>query len=89
MILRYKYGFNFNEILYGWKESKLYRLPQMIGKRFYPLKEVPYIEQKRASGMFRGYLLYGNKRKSMEQLKSMTHYIDFEHEIIKDKDVPF
>lgn len=89
MIIRYKYGFKFNGVLYGWMERNLYRLPQMIGKRFYPLKEVPYIEQKRKSGMFKGYRLYGNVRKSIKQIQSMTHYIDFEHEIIENIDTPF
>jgi len=89
MILKYKYGFEFKGVLYGWKESKLYRLPQMIGKRFYPLKEVPYIEQKRKTGMFKGYDLYKNNRKSVSQLKEMTHYITFEHEEIKSNDCPF
>jgi len=89
MILRYKYGFDFNGVIYGFKDKKLFRLPQMIGKSFYPLKEVKYFEQKRKSGIFKGYLLYGNKRKSVAQLESMTCYINFEHEIIEDKSLPF
>ena len=89
MILRYKYGFNFNGVLYGWKEGGLYRLPQMIGRSFYPLKEIPVVEQKRKSGSFKGYLLYGGKRKSGKQLKATTHYINFEHEEIISSDCPF
>lgn len=89
MIVKYKYGFDFDGVLYGWSDKKLYRLPQMIGKSFYPIKEIPLITQKRKSGLFKGYRLYGNKRKSVNQLKELTHYINFEHEVIKDKDCPF
>ena len=89
MILRYKYGFEINEVLYGWNKGELHRLPQMIGKRFYPSKEVPYKEEKRASGLFKGYYLYGKVRKSKKQLEALTHYINKEVELIKDKDCPF
>ena len=88
MIIKYRYGFKINDILYGWSNKKLYRLPQMIGLRFYPLKEIPLKTEQRKTGKFEGYLLRGN-RKSLAQLKSLTHYINKEVEIIKDKDCPF
>ena len=89
MILRYKYGFEINEVLYGWNKGELHRLPQMINKRFCSKKTVPYVERKRKSGMFKGYELYGKVRKSKKQLEALTHYINKEVELIKDKDLPF
>lgn len=80
MIVRYKYGFRFEGVLYGWKDKKLYRLPQMIGKRFYPLKEC---------GSWQNGNIVARKRKSHAQLKSMTHFIDVKIEQIKDNDCPF
>jgi len=80
MIIRYKYGFDFNGIIYGWKNKKLYRLPQMIGKRYYPLKE--------CGKWVNGYIV-GRMRKSHAQLEYMTNFINYEHQQIKDKDCPF
>ncbi len=80
MIIKYKYGFEFEKKLYGWKDKQLYRLPQMIGQRFYPLKLCAKYEK--------GYFL-GAKRKSFAQLESMTVFIDKEVQQIKDKDCPF
>lgn len=84
MIINYIYGFKFEGILYGWKDKKLSRLPQTIGKRFYPLKELELIQV----GKQKGYLV-GCKRKSIKQLKDMTVFINFEYQTISDKDCPF
>ena len=84
MIISFKFGFKFNGILYGFNDKKLYRLPQMIGLRFYPLLELPQINV----GNTKGYLV-GSKRKSMIQIKSMTHFINENIEIINDSDCPF
>lgn len=89
MIIKYKYGFELNGVIYGFKDKKLFRLPQMIGLRFYPLKEIPIVEEKRKSGIFKGYRLYGKVRKSLTQVKSMLVFINFEHHEIKDSDIPF
>jgi len=40
MIIKFTYGFNFNDVSYGWLKKELYRLPQNIGQRFYPLKKM-------------------------------------------------
>ena len=81
MIIKYKYGFKFKGKLYGWKDKHLYRLPQIIGNRFYSLKKCSKWSDK-------GYYL-GADRKSHDQLKAMTHFIDEEIEVIVDSDVPF
>jgi len=86
MIVKYKYGFEHKGKLYAWKNKDLYRLPQMIGKRFYSLKKCgKWIDKK---DVFRGYYL-GDDRKSHDQLESMTHFINHEEEVIKDSDCPF
>lgn len=84
MIINYKYGFKFDGILYGWKDQKLCRLPQMIGKRFYPLKELNIIDV----GNQKGYNI-NRKKKSLNQLKDMTVFINYDYQLIKDKDCPF
>ena len=84
MIINYKYGFKFDNILYGWKNKKLYRLPQMIGKRFYPIKELTLIDV----GIQKGYNV-SRKKKSIKQLQDMTVFINYDHQLIKDKDCPF
>ena len=81
MIINYKYGFKFEGVLYGWKDKKLYRLPQTISKRFYCLKELV----KRADGRYS----VSRKPKSKNQLKDMTVFINYEYQDITDKDCPF
>lgn len=81
MIIKFKYGFYYNNILFGWSKQKLYRLPQMIGNRFYPLKEV----KQNKSGLWYVY----KSLLSTAQLESMTVVINQEVQVIKDEDVPF
>lgn len=69
MTIKYKHGFDFNGVLYGFKDKKLYRLPQMIGPRFYSKLEILLREEKRKSGNWKGYLLYQNKEKVWLRLK--------------------
>jgi hypothetical protein len=81
MIIKFRYGFYYNEILFGWSKQKLYRLPQMIGTRFYPLKAV----KQNKSGLY--YI--SDRLKSKKQLEFMTVVIDKEVQLIRDADVPF
>lgn len=85
MILKFRYGFVFNDVLYGFNDKKLFRFPQNIGLRSYPLKELPKIKV----GNKEGYLLHPSKRKSMAQIRSMLIFIDKEVQVIEDKDVLF
>lgn len=80
MIIKFTYGLTFNGVIYGWKDKILYRLPQTMGKRFYPLKKCGTWEK--------GFII-GRKRKSLKQLKDMTIFINYEYQKIKAKDVPF
>lgn len=84
MIIKYRYGFDFDGILYGWKNKDLYRLPQTIGKRFYPLKKINPVKV----GNNKGYIV-SKKRKSVKQLEYMTNFINYEVQQIKDTDCPF
>jgi hypothetical protein len=81
MILKFKYGFYHENILFGWHKQRLYRLPQMIGTRFYPLKEV----KQNKAGLWYVY----RSLLSHPQLVSMTVVINQEVQVIKDEDVPF
>jgi len=85
MITRYKYGFRYKEKLYGWKNKRLYRLPQMIGKRYYSLLECAVWMRK---GNPYGHYL-GSDRKSDRQLKSMTCFINHEVDEVESDDMPF
>lgn len=81
MIIKFKYGFYHENILFGWSEKRLYRLPQMIGNRFYPLKEV----KQNKAGL---YYIY-DRLKSKAQLEFMAVVINQEVQLIRDKDLPF
>jgi hypothetical protein len=84
MIYIFKFGFFNKSILYGWHKKELYRLPQVIGKRFYPLKKLNQIDVNNR----KGYLV-GSQRKSLAQLENITIFIDKKIQTIKDDDCPF
>ena len=86
MIIRFKYGFKIDNTLYCFKLGtiELYRMPQMMGLKFYPLKKIPLIDV----GKSKGYLV-SRKRKSLKQLKDMTIFIDHKYQEIPHKDMPF
>jgi hypothetical protein len=80
-MIKFHYGIVYKDVLYGWKDKELYRLPQMIGKRFYPLRKVGKWANK-------GYY-FGKERKSFSQLESMTTFIDKKVESVSHEDCPF
>lgn len=84
MIIRIKYGFKFDRFLYGWKGGELYRLPQVVDNKSYPLLKINRVKV----GNGYGYNIE-RKKKSEKQLKGLTIFINFEYEEIKDKDMPF
>jgi len=81
MIIKYKYGFEYKGFLYGWKDKELFRLPTTKGMRTYGLLPLKKWNDK-------GYYI-GRDRKSFSQIETMTNFINFEYQKIKDKDVPF
>ena len=85
MELIFNYGFSVNNMDFGYNETGLYRLPQMRGNRFYPLKKLNIIEV----GKQNGYRLY-RREFSVLQLKSLLHLIDpVKIYLIEDKICPF
>lgn len=82
MVLTFNYGFSYKNIDFGWNKKKLYRLPQIIGKRYFTLNEVKKTADNR-------YIIY-DTLKSVKQLQEMTVKIPkIEISIVKGDDVPF
>lgn len=69
MILNFKNGFEINKMKFGYTSQGLYRLPQMMGKRFYPLKKIPIIYYGKGK-KFGGYRC-NRKTVSFLQIKSL------------------
>jgi hypothetical protein len=80
MIIKFKYGFYEGDVLYGWKDKHPYRLPQIIGDRFYPLHKV---------GKYNDLFYVNRKLRSVKQLLSKTVVIHQDVHVIEDSDVPF
>jgi len=78
--MEFNTGFEYNGVMYGWYDEKLYRLPQKLGKRFYPTFEC---------GKYGNGYYVGRDRKSMAQLKDMTVAIDVTLPRPIDKNNPF
>ena len=66
----FKYGFNVNNMRYGWYKNKLYRLPSNIKLRNYSFKELKEI----LIGNKIGYRLM-KKKFTVEQLGLITNPI--------------
>lgn len=84
MILFFKYGFTYKEVVYGWNNKKLYRLPYCKNKRSYLLKEIPFY-------CFKSTIVYNVQRTKMtiNRLKKITEIIDVSIEIIQSNECPF
>lgn len=81
-----KYGVSHNNIIYGWLEKNLYRLPVKIGKRYYGFKKLVKIE----IGRKYGYKL-SQKPFTEAQIKEKTVLLSEPYILTEliDKDVPF
>ncbi len=79
----YKFGFEYKNVLYGWKDKKLYKLPYTLNKRSYQLKEIPYY-------CFKSTMIYNVQRKKLtiNKLKMLTKEINFKI-VGVDNSVPF
>ena len=89
MIKKIRYGFIVDKINYGWIKGSLYRLPQMMGKRFMALKK---LKKQGINGTAEGYYVGNPPRlKTIKQMETMTEVINYEH-VINGKnsdDTPF
>jgi hypothetical protein len=84
MILKFKYGFEYEGFLYGWNNKELYRLPSTSGNKSYGLKKLDSI----VVGNSVGYRIKQQKF-SINQLKNRTIFIDKEYQVIKNEvDIP-
>ena len=84
MIIIFKYGLTYKGVEYGWYQKHLYRLPQTIGLRTYPLKKLTLTEV----GNHEGYRL-SEDRKTIAQLEVLSHPIDFTYNKIENEHTPF
>lgn len=80
----FKYGFKYKNVMYGWNNKKLYKLPYVSGKRSYSLKEIPYY-------CFKSTIVYNIQRTklTMNRLKQLTSEININLETIKKLGCPF
>lgn len=80
----YKYGFEYNGILYGWKNKKLFKLPYVKDKRSYQLKEIPLY-------LFKATFVANIQRKklTLNKLKFLTEEINYKLETIEASECPF
>ena len=84
MILKFKYGFEYDGFLYGWNNKDLYRLSSKSGNKSYGLKKLDSI----VVGNSTGYRIKKQKF-SLNQLKERTIFIDKEYQVIGDSvDIP-
>lgn len=81
--MTFEYGFEINGIFFGWHEKKLYRLPSIIGNRFYGFRLVSPIKV----GNSIGYRV-NRKTKSISQLKSITTQFTNPVKISSHVDIP-
>ena len=79
----YKFGFEYKNVLYGWKDKKLYKLPCTLNNRSYQLKEIPYY-------CFKSTMVYNVQRNKLtvNKLKLLTKEINFRI-VGVDNSVPF
>jgi hypothetical protein len=84
-MIKFNYGVKFKNILYGWHNKKLYRLPYINKNYNFPLKELSLI----SIGNKYGYRLSG-KKKTINQLKELTNLINFTYiDYSNNEDLPF
>lgn len=77
MVIKFKYGFDYKGIKYGWNKKKLFRLPTFTNaKRSLTLKELSTIDIRNK----KGYRVARDK-KTIDQLMEITERIDYVYEV--------
>lgn len=82
--MQFKYGFEFNRLKYGWHKKELYRLPCLIGARYYSLKKM----KSHLIGTTLCWNIYKHKM-TKNQLEKLTVKVNWKIESLKNSDVPF
>ena len=78
-IVKYKYGFKYKGVLYGWKNKKLYKLPYTKNKRSYKLKEI----------LFSKVVNIQRTKLTLKKIEFLTEEINFFLTIKIDNKMPF
>ena len=80
----YKYGFYYKDVLYAWKNKKLYKLPYIKNNRSYSLKEIP-------SYVFKTTVIFNIQRDklSIKKLKERTVEVNIYLDTFVENECPF
>lgn len=80
----FKYGFEYNGIVYGWKDKKLYKLPYTKNKRSYALKEIPMY-------CFKSTFVFNISRRKLtiNRLKQLTKEVNINVKTMDNNECPF
>lgn len=85
MVKKFKYGFEYKGMNYGWNNKELYRLPSHKGKKYYGLKKLTLIDV----GNKKGYNV-GRVKKPIDMiLEQMTERIDYVYCVPGKDDLPW
>jgi len=85
MVFKFTYGFEFEGISYGWLKKELYRFPYTNKKNMaFGFKKMNQI----IIGNKVGYRL-SSKKRTIEQLESITNNVDYTYIKVTSKDCPF
>jgi hypothetical protein len=82
--IEYKFGFEYKNVKYVWKNKKLFRLPYTSNNRNYSLKEIPLY-------CFKTTLVANIQRTKLtiRKLKSLTEEVNWKIDVIENFDYPF
>ena len=83
-VIIYSFGFEFDGIIFCWKNKELYRMPHVKDNRNYKKRK---LELQKIGGSY-GYFICGIP-KSLTNLKSITKRIDHKEFMNINSDVPF
>ena len=77
-------GFIYKEVMYGWKDKKLFRLPFTRNKRSFGLKEIPFY-------VFKTTIVFNIQRDKITilKLKERTQDVNWKINLTLENYVPF
>jgi hypothetical protein len=83
-VIEYKHGFEFDGIMFCWKNKELYRMPYLKGNRSYQKRKL--IKKEIGNGF--GYSICG-VQKAMDNLEDITKSIEYKEIVFVDSGMPF
>lgn len=80
----YKFGFKLDDVYFGWKNKKLYKLPYIKNNRSYQLKEIPFycFKSTLVCNLFR-------RKYTINKLKQLTTEINIKVNHFEESECPF